>query len=154
MPVLSTATKNFAPRADDVRAARRFAATAAVCWGMDSRDVETVVGELAANAFRHARTRFSVSLSCDDAVFAVEVADGSSGVPAITGRVRSRSFVSGRGLMMVEALANNWGARTTPEGKIVWAELPAIRVHGAPVSRSRGAGPRSQDGSSDRGPSG
>jgi anti-sigma regulatory factor (Ser/Thr protein kinase) len=132
MPVLGTAKKDFAPRVDDVRAARRFAATAAVCWGMESRDVETVVGELAANAFRHAGTRFSVSLSCDDDVLAVEVADGSSGVPAIAGRPHARSLVTGRGLLMVDALANDWGARTTPDGKIVWAELPAVRVRGGP----------------------
>lgn len=130
--MLGRAKKDFWPRPEEVRAARHFATTAAVSWGLESSDLATVVGELAANAYRHADTTFTVSLSHDGTVLTIAVADGSPGVPTVPGESQAEleSFASsGRGLLMVDALANEWGARSTPGGKIVWAELPAIPVH-------------------------
>lgn len=135
------ARMDFEPRPEEVRAARHFAARAANDWGVESWDLETVVGELAANAYRHAGTGFSVSVSHLNAILNVEVADGSSTIPAVSEGEQGHVLVSGRGLLMVEALALDWGARSTPVGKIVWAELPAARLDplapgGNPVGRA------------------
>jgi hypothetical protein len=51
---------------------------------------------------------------------------------------------SGRGLVLVEALAGCWGWRMVPGGKVVYFAFAAKRVpvprHGEPVSAGVGAG--------------
>ena len=128
MPVLAMARREFEPRSEDVRAARHFAAAQAAGWGLDPSDLEIVVAELAANAFRHAGTRFTVSLCYVDNSLTVEVADGSRSLP-VPGPDRSAqvdplAWTSGRGLLMVDTLVLAWGVRAVRTGKIVWAELP------------------------------
>jgi len=57
-----------------------------------------------------------------------EVLDGSAALPRL--RHAGRDEECGRGLEVVSQLAQRWGARRTPQGKIVWCEqaLPAIRA--------------------------
>ncbi len=117
-----TVIRDFAPSASAVRAARNFAATTAARWGVDPAEIETIVGELAANAYVHARSAFTVSLSCVDSLLEIQVEDQSSRMPVLAGAVPPDE-PGGRGLMMVRAIAAAWGARPTPFGKIVWAEL-------------------------------
>ena len=128
--MLGMARRDFEPRAGDVRAARHFAAAEASGWGVDPHDLEIVVGELAANAFRHAATPFTVSVCYLDGNLTIEVADGSRALPdpapAGSAGVPPINRTTGRGLLMVEALVRAWGARSAPGGKVVWAELPAI----------------------------
>ncbi|MEU2539379.1 ATP-binding protein [Streptomyces iakyrus] len=92
--------------------------------------VALVVGELAANAVRHGRVpgrEFGLRLVLDRAagVPRVEVTDAASAkrLPAIA----PPSFPegeSGRGLLLVDALAERWGSTArSPVGKTVWAEL-------------------------------
>jgi anti-sigma regulatory factor (Ser/Thr protein kinase) len=85
--------------------------------------VETVVGELAANAYVHARSPFTVSLYCHDQRISVEVEDQSSVMPAIS--APAGVDLGGRGLVMVRAIAATWGARPVDVGKVVWAEMVA-----------------------------
>jgi anti-sigma regulatory factor (Ser/Thr protein kinase) len=119
------ARRNFAARASEVRAARHFAVTEASRWGLESRALETVVGELAANAFSHAKTPFSVSLHYADEDVSVEVRDGSAALPFLPG-VEPAPEETGRGLVLVNEVAAAWGVRSTSTGKIVWADLPAV----------------------------
>ena len=81
-------------------------------------DVALVATELAANALVHARSAFTIALSCGDEVVRISVRDGSrmprSGLPA----------APLHGLGVVAALALRWGAVPFGDnGKAVWAEL-------------------------------
>jgi anti-sigma regulatory factor (Ser/Thr protein kinase) len=101
-----------------------FAAATAEVLGLDSAEIETIVGELAANAYVHARSAFTVSLSCVDSLLQTQVKDQSSLMPVLASGVLP-DVPQGRGLMIVGAIAETWGAMPTPFGKIVWAELSA-----------------------------
>ncbi len=82
-------------------------------------DVALVATELAANALVHARSAFTIALSCGDEVVRISVRDESappeSGLPA----------APLHGLGAVAALARRWGVVPFGDtGKAVWAELP------------------------------
>jgi anti-sigma regulatory factor (Ser/Thr protein kinase) len=119
-PVMS-ARREFQARATEVRAARAFAVGASEHWGLNSTVVEMVVGELAANAYVHARSPFTVSLTSLNGRVSIEVSDASSEVPVLL--TDDPESAHGRGLLIVNALVRAWGSRPTDRGKIVWAEL-------------------------------
>ncbi len=64
-----------------------------------------------------------------------EVLDSSAALPRL--RHAGRDEESGRGLEVVSQIAQRWGARRTPRGKIVWCEqaLPAGRARRAGLAR-------------------
>jgi anti-sigma regulatory factor (Ser/Thr protein kinase) len=106
----------------EVGSARQFAAGVLQTWGCPADDVILVVGELAANAVLHAHTPFTVILSRRRNRLTVEVADHSSRLPV---PVAPRpDAVSGRGLLLVEAVSDAWGVRPdATDGKLIWAEF-------------------------------
>jgi anti-sigma regulatory factor (Ser/Thr protein kinase) len=85
-------------------------------------DVRLVVSELATNAVSHAQTPFVVTLSSANGSVLLDIQDGSTSAP-----IRSAPDVmdmSGRGLMIVELLSQEWGTRTDAHGfKSVWASF-------------------------------
>lgn len=92
--------------------------------------VALVVGELAANAVQHGRVpgrEFGLRLALDRGagLLRVEVADAASAKRLPTAVPSSSpEGESGRGLLLVDALAVRWGsAPRHPVGKTVWAEL-------------------------------
>ena len=127
MSVLGVARRDFDAKASEVREARHFVAAEARGWGVESSALETVVGELAANAYVHARTAFTVSLCYHDECLSVEVADRSPALP-VPSAGDPRNGSTGRGLKMVDSLVKAWGARSTIDGKILWAELVAVQL--------------------------
>ena len=52
----------------------------------------------------------------------VEVRDGSSILPAV--RDAARDAERGRGLALIESLADDWGISQERRGKSVWFEVP------------------------------
>ncbi|HEY0448335.1 ATP-binding protein [Actinophytocola sp.] len=82
-------------------------------------DALSVIDELTANALRHARAPFRVSLRRTRDRLRVEVSDGSPEAAA----PRTPDDAGGRGLLLVQAYSRGWGQETYPDGKIVWAEL-------------------------------
>jgi anti-sigma regulatory factor (Ser/Thr protein kinase) len=118
----SGVVQDFEPKADEVKAARRVASTAAESWGIESGVIESVVGELAANAVLHARSRFTLSLRNRGDRVLIEVADANPRLPTVASV--PAGALSGRGLIIVERLSRAWGVRVQPgEGKVVWAEV-------------------------------
>lgn len=85
-------------------------------------DAALLTTELAANAVRHATVdRFYLTLHCDADRVRVEVADGSLEPPVV---LRPDPMAtSGRGLQLVDALADRWGFERREHGKVVWFEL-------------------------------
>jgi hypothetical protein len=96
--------------------ARRFVRRVLHDWGLEDL-VDTgqlLTSELATNAVLHARTAFAVVVSRTAKAVRVDVLDGSAVQPR--SRQPSLTAATGRGVNMVEALAEQWG--TTPETQL------------------------------------
>jgi anti-sigma regulatory factor (Ser/Thr protein kinase) len=98
--------------------------------------VAVAVSELATNCVRHAGTDFSVDVDKTPDRLRVEVADDGSGTPTM--RSPEPSELSGRGLLLVRELSDEWGVEPSRErpGNRVWftVHLPARPLGG--VSKS------------------
>lgn len=114
--------RTFGPSVTEVEEARHFTSEALAAWGLVSDDTVLVVSEIASNALCHAGGGFVLTLRLWDEAVVVEVIDSSnvmpqSGAPAGSGR-------RGRGLLIVEGVARQWGFQSGPgAGKTVWAEV-------------------------------
>jgi serine phosphatase RsbU (regulator of sigma subunit)/anti-sigma regulatory factor (Ser/Thr protein kinase)/PAS domain-containing protein len=90
-------------------------------WGLDELTftTELILSELVTNAIRygggsiHVRVLYDRTLVC-------EVFDSSSTSPHL--RYAAMTDEGGRGLFLVAQLAERWGTRYTPAGKVIWAE--------------------------------
>jgi anti-sigma regulatory factor (Ser/Thr protein kinase) len=114
-----TAARSFPAAPAAVALARAYAREQMQGSGSRVADmVELLVSELASNAVTHARTPFTVCVLRDDHQVRVEVADTGDGEL----RVRPLDPVAsnGRGLQLLDALADNWGVDTADDGKTVW----------------------------------
>ncbi|MGW2031961.1 SpoIIE family protein phosphatase [Streptomyces sp. NPDC001811] len=93
-------------------------------WGLSELEfgTELVLSELITNAIRYGSDPIHVRL-IHDRTLICEVADGSSTSPHL--RYAATTDEGGRGLFLVSQLAERWGTRYTPQGKVIWAELAA-----------------------------
>ncbi|GGY29220.1 hypothetical protein GCM10010363_06950 [Streptomyces omiyaensis] len=109
-----------------VSTARGLARTALAVWGLEALidDATVVISELASNAVDHARLssiRVVVSRTSSSSV-RLGVVDRSRNIPILkAGPVVDRA--RGRGLLLVDSLADRWGTERYRWGKQVWAEL-------------------------------
>ncbi len=100
--------------------ARRFAVEA--FGGAPAETLETVelmVSQLASNCVLHADSRFDLSIILTAGEIRVEATDHGGGEPCL--RSPEPTDLTGRGLLIVDALASVWGVehRGVP-GKTVW----------------------------------
>jgi anti-sigma regulatory factor (Ser/Thr protein kinase) len=115
-------------------AARHHAEEVLRDWDLDAvaDAARLLISELVINAVLHAGTDSELVLRCRPGVLRVEVSDGSSAVPVR--RPYSPSSPTGRGLLILEDLADSWGIEVGDGSKTVWFELqvpaggPAERV--------------------------
>jgi anti-sigma regulatory factor (Ser/Thr protein kinase) len=84
-------------------------------------DARLVITELAANAVKHARSPFSVSIRTGESTIRILVRDASLLLPEMS--EDSPTTPGGRGLRLVGNLAARWGVDSAPDGKVVWVEL-------------------------------
>ena len=89
----------------------------------DHEDAALLVTELVANVIDHAQAEanLSLELSIADRWLRIAVVDGSAVRPVV--QELSRDRPRGRGLMMVQAIADRWGVESHRGGKRVWFEL-------------------------------
>jgi anti-sigma regulatory factor (Ser/Thr protein kinase) len=116
--------RDFAAEPSSVAEARDFAVQAVArlsADGMRGRDAELIVSELVTNALRAGAHGIRVDLRLVDENLRVSVTDDASGWPAM--RQASPVDVSGRGLALVAAVADEWGVVPLQVGKQVWADL-------------------------------
>ncbi|MFD3802378.1 ATP-binding protein [Streptomyces sp. NPDC058619] len=108
------------------RQARRLAVEKLAAWGVPSDGPALIVAELAANAVTHGRVTgrdFRIGLTLGGGVLRIEVVDTRGDrVPGL--RDADEAAEGGRGLLLVDALADRWGVdRGLPPCKVVWAEV-------------------------------
>jgi anti-sigma regulatory factor (Ser/Thr protein kinase) len=103
--------------------ARRFVVDAVHRLGCEiyAEVAELLASELVTNVILHARTPLTVRVLGSPERVRVEVVDASEKAPAR--QHFSSQATTGRGLDLVEFLAADWGADSTPSGKVVWFEL-------------------------------
>ncbi|MFF5690561.1 ATP-binding protein [Streptomyces albidoflavus] len=105
--------------------ARRLVRTSCCAWGLHTlaADGAVIITELVANSVRHAR-RESIRVTVErpgECRVRLGVVDFSKARP-VRGTAGPEDE-AGRGLVLVEALAAEWGTELLPWGKRVWAEL-------------------------------
>lgn len=112
------------------RLARRLAVQQLAEWGLPhdtecARTVELIVAELAANAVVHGHVvgrDFELRLVRTAGAVRVEVSDArGERLPCVARGAEDGE--GGRGLVLVEALADRWGVRERDVGKTVWARV-------------------------------
>ena len=109
-------------------AVRHFVRDQLVEWDLQALvDVaELLVSEVVTNSIRHALAGGWVSVARGPDRVRVEVTDTGGGVP--TPRQAEPHEPTGRGLAIVDALADRWGVEEpSGQGKTVWFELSTAR---------------------------
>ncbi|MGY1610197.1 ATP-binding protein [Geodermatophilus sp. SYSU D00700] len=124
-----TARVDLPPSARSVPVARHLAREVLLAWRapQDTGDVELLVTEVVANVVDHVggESVLSLELEYSDGWLRVAVADGSS-VRPVVGELRGDQ-PRGRGMQIVDAIADDWGVEDVDGGKRVWF---SVRSHG------------------------
>lgn len=115
---------------DSVVASRRLLGRAMDAWGLGDPargDAALAVSELVSNSVLHAGTVTSVRVRRLGSGVRIEVEDGNPSLPVVDvarpeDLLANRSM-TGRGLALVAATSDRWGADPVPVGKVVWAEV-------------------------------
>ncbi|MGW6356095.1 ATP-binding protein [Streptomyces sp. NPDC055092] len=125
-------SQRLSPTRRGARLARLLSVERLSEWGIAhdselSTSAALVVAELATNAITHGRVPgrdFELRLTLTDDVLTIAVSDARGEQLPRPTEASPDGAITGRGLILVEALATRWG--TTPRvqaGKTVWAEL-------------------------------
>ncbi|MFE9566280.1 ATP-binding protein [Streptomyces sp. NPDC006487] len=106
--------------------ARRLAVETLTGWGLPTESPALIVAELAANAVTHGRVPgrgFRIGVALGGGVLRIKVVDTRGDrVPGL--RDAGGGAEGGRGLVLVDALADRWGVDLgLPPCKVVWAEV-------------------------------
>ncbi|WP_415954387.1 ATP-binding protein [Streptomyces sp. KLOTTS4A1] len=105
---------------------RRIARASLISWRLPAlvETAELLLTELATNALRHAHAQeIGVRMYVRDGKLVIEVRDGSPLVPVP--RSAGADDENGRGLLLVEALADSWGV--SPDGTTTWCSLSLVK---------------------------
>ncbi|MFH8573832.1 ATP-binding protein [Streptomyces sp. NPDC017993] len=127
MQPLDSRERLFRRERRSVPLAREFVRAVLAGWGVgeSAEAVLLCVSELATNAVRHGvppGRGFRLWLRREaDGTLRVEVHDSGDGCPRVL--TAGPGDEGGRGLLLVEALADKWGVGERDPGKIVWCEF-------------------------------
>ena len=111
------------PRAQEVGRARQWFRGCLDAWPPDGwAAAEAVFAEIAANAVRHGRGPVTVTVRLSGHTVRCGIRDGSWRAPRVlTSWPADRE--DGRGMLIITALADDWGVRRHLLGKTVWFEV-------------------------------
>ncbi|TKJ16551.1 ATP-binding protein [Blastococcus sp. CCUG 61487] len=127
-----TASVDLFPTAASVPAARHVTVELLRAWGAphDRDDAALLVTELVANVVDHVGGGdcLTLELELSDDWLRISVVDGSSVRPVIRELTLDRP--RGRGMRMVQAIADRWGVEDHRGGKRVWFELLPVADDG------------------------
>ncbi|MGK5643135.1 ATP-binding protein, partial [Streptomyces sp. URMC 126] len=115
-----------------VAAARAFSRRLLAEWGLDALtdDAALLLSELVTNAIVHVPEGtgdVELSLSRTPAHLVARVTDRGGALPRCS--LAAKDSENGRGMWLVEQIAERWGHHASPAGKTVWF---ALRLPGAP----------------------
>jgi anti-sigma regulatory factor (Ser/Thr protein kinase) len=118
---------HLAPEATAPHTARAFVRRTLHEWSLDALgDVtELLVSELVANVVIHAHSAMTLRAELGGQVLHVAVEDGSTELPVVASSDADDEH--GRGMLLIAALADRWGAERRSGGKTVWFSLDARR---------------------------
>lgn len=135
MTANSRARLSLAPQVASAGLARRWLAEQLSGSKIDLAETALLLtSEIVTNAVLHARTPIDVAVQIAPGRVRVEVADRSPVLPVT--KHYDRSAETGRGLVLLEALASDWGVEAAPGGKVVWFDVSDVHVDGAGAGRS------------------
>jgi anti-sigma regulatory factor (Ser/Thr protein kinase) len=132
MPSVET---HFPATAEAPQSARAFLRTALQTWKLDGfgEVTELLTDELVANVVRHVGSPVTLRATSEGATLRIEVDDPSTDVPVL--QHPETHDASGRGILLVDALATKWGTDVHDDGKTVWFEIDVStatrEVHGS-----------------------
>ncbi|MFB7913609.1 ATP-binding protein [Streptomyces sp. NPDC056061] len=141
VPVLREDRLDYTPHPRNVGFSRRRTARLVAEWGYPelSGDAALLVSELATNALLHGAVPerlFRVRLALVPGVLRIEVSDACGEHPHGPGERMGAGDETGRGLLVVDRVADRWGAESRVVGKTVFAEL-ALTHEGRTHRRAR-----------------
>jgi anti-sigma regulatory factor (Ser/Thr protein kinase) len=120
-----TASVDLPPVAASVPVARHVVVQLLRAWSapQDLDDTALLVTELVANVVDHVggEAHLTLELTLSDAWLRIAVVDGSSVLPVV--RELQQGNARGRGLLLVQAIADRWGTDEHDGGKRVWFEV-------------------------------
>ena len=111
-------------RPASVRKARGFTADVLADDGVEASVIEVaalLVSELVTNAVVHARGPICLIVHTDAHWVRIEVEDPGHRRPVL--RAATLDAVDGRGLLVVDKLATDWGTEQRATHKVVWFEI-------------------------------
>lgn len=139
--------RTFPGEARQVRVVRHWIES--ILPGCDPREtIVLIASEYATNAIEHTSSgkpggQFTVHLAWSPATARLTIGDEGSPLPpeAVTANLGSEH---GRGLFMVDAMAENWGAANGTAGRLLWADIPWTRQGGPTRISANGAMPTTE----------
>jgi hypothetical protein len=125
LPVPPRRTLTLSPSSTAPARSRQFAHDTCAEWGVEriASLAELVASELVTNGVMHARTTLYLTLRMSDDTLTVALRDGDPRPmyrPDPSGRPADEH---GRGLLLLDAMADAWGSSPTADGKVVWANI-------------------------------
>jgi anti-sigma regulatory factor (Ser/Thr protein kinase) len=109
----------FAAQPGSIRAARAYVEGALADIELPAlQSIVLMVSELATNSVRHAGSEFTVDIRAAGDAVRVAITDRGSGEPEM--RAPTSDAPSGRGLRIVDRLADEWGIGDGSAGTSVW----------------------------------
>jgi len=120
-------TLELEPRVGAARRTRELITQTCDRWDLTELDSPAciVATEMVNNVVAHARTPMVVLLAARAGGMSVAVRDQSAVVPTFTGGPVPPTAYGGRGMLLVDSVAERWGSLALDDGKVVWATLAA-----------------------------
>lgn len=119
----SLGSLTVSPRPEEAGRAREWIAGVLARNGFHALtdDAELLISEAATNALVHASTQVTVNADRRPDRVRVAVSDADIHLPAVA--ALDGEATSGRGLHVIDRLADDWGVYIRPGGKTVWFDL-------------------------------
>jgi anti-sigma regulatory factor (Ser/Thr protein kinase) len=113
-----------------VREARHRLDALLYVWGLGTEvhdDAVLVLSELVTNALIHTRgAEIACQVWATTEMLCLAVADHGYGATQPHVRGADTDAASGRGLVLVDALTDQWGVLPGTDGRVVWAAFPIV----------------------------
>jgi anti-anti-sigma regulatory factor/anti-sigma regulatory factor (Ser/Thr protein kinase) len=128
LPVPHRVRRRLAPTLEAPRLARETVIETCAAWGLADpvSNAQLIASELVSNAVLHAGTDLEFGMQLRDSRLYLSVHDRDR--QAVRRRFLPEPAEHGRGLLLIDALAADWGRAPVDDGKVVWAALAAVKA--------------------------